>query len=68
MKECGRMMKGTWKRKTNMKERKSGGEMKGWMEGRGRKKKDKNMKDLKDRVERRKMKLGWEGGRLRKDD
>ena len=36
---------------------KSGREMKGWMDGRGRKK-DQNMKDLKDRVERRKMKLG----------
>ena len=30
------------------------------MDGRGRKKKDKNMKDLKCREERRKMKLGWE--------
>ena len=32
---------------------KSGREMKGWMDGRGRKKEDRNMKDLMDREERR---------------
>ena len=43
-----------------MRERKSGGEMKGWMDKRGKKNTDRNMKDLKGREERRKMKLGWE--------
>ena len=50
-----------------MKEGKSGGEMKGWMDKRGKKNTDRNMKDLQGREERRKMKLGWEGGRLREE-